>query len=660
MMPGKLEQCLRSAISAEEELVQDILAACRLTHVEVHNLAEWSPEQVAERLFLTPEEANKLVDACRSEMEAGVQVKSVTPDMTVMEALPEKQEPVPAIEEEANHAVAAEAFDIVLIDEDEPTGVAMITRDRPTKTRTAEELPEVPEPVVCEEPVLPAPVCSASPKRGLSALPSYLRATKSSLRSSKQFAEQEAAVDKKSPVKGKDSKTKDPKSKESKGGFMSRLLAPTAAFLARVTRSKAESKAGREAAEAQQALRKSQMLSMVLSSPQGQRITKTLPFALAVDNRPKTPSNLTTDEMRMQEAQKQAFKRHVVPAHVHESRPVEGFRAHSSPRDPQDVFQPFQLASMEMHEKYREMREARLREETRKSEEARKFKAQEFDKVQEILSSPAGTTRRVAPAPVTIAHAPSFASVGRAEHHAKVLEPARRARMTQAEREALEARERRAAEAVLAAEAGAEAKAVAAAKEAALMAMDVSQLRKSMVFKARDLPDFSAPFRPDPSKATPVTRSVDFSLQTTKRLGEAVPARDRVDAAAPQISGSQCFSPNQFSCSLRSSQQFAASPRGYQSMRMSVSSLSPRSPGARALMSPSASNLRASTSRLALPSSRNAPSMSSPSPRPIAPRLKEALGHALGAAMPGGSPRGPAAHIAPPAPTSPRADIYAI
>lgn len=51
-------------------------------------------------------------------------------------------------------------------------------------------------------------------------------------------------------------------------GQVSRLLAPTAAYLCRLTEAKAETRSAREKAEAERSLRNSQLLSHVLSSPQ--------------------------------------------------------------------------------------------------------------------------------------------------------------------------------------------------------------------------------------------------------------------------------------------------------------------------------------------------------------------------------------------------------
>lgn len=92
---------------------------------------------------------------------------------------------------------------------------------------------------------------------------------------------------------------------------------------------------------------------------------------------------------------------------------------------------------------------------------------------------------------------PTFAS----QPHHTVHSPQPRHTTPQEAREAAAA----ASEAAEAAAKGKEAE--ERAKEAELEAMSVTELRKSMVFKARPLPDFSAPFRPDGAKASPATQS---------------------------------------------------------------------------------------------------------------------------------------------------------
>jgi len=48
---------------------------------------------------------------------------------------------------------------------------------------------------------------------------------------------------------------------------------------------------------------------------------------------------LSTEEKDLLEAQKSMFKRHEVPKHVHESRPIEGVRFVSTPKKPEEVFE---------------------------------------------------------------------------------------------------------------------------------------------------------------------------------------------------------------------------------------------------------------------------------------------------------------------------------
>lgn len=43
-------------------------------------------------------------------------------------------------------------------------------------------------------------------------------------------------------------------------------------------------------------------------------------------------------------------RRNPVPKHVHEARPIDP-RQRSEPKDPKAIFEPFQLASLELHAK---------------------------------------------------------------------------------------------------------------------------------------------------------------------------------------------------------------------------------------------------------------------------------------------------------------------
>ncbi|KAJ9514798.1 hypothetical protein QJQ45_028478 [Haematococcus lacustris] len=393
---------------------------------------------------------------------------------------------------------------------------------------------------------------------------------------------------------------------------MSRLLAPTAAFLSRVMGHQADSKQARTAKETALQLRASQKLDAVLAAPQGQRVTKPAAFSLGSS---KPTLILSSEEAELLEAKKHAFKPLLAPKHLHAPVAIDGFaRTQSAPANPSQCFKPFRLSSVAKHEEYQKMRAQRLAAEQAKAEQARLFKAQVLDKtVLTAVPSP----RKPAPMPITSPVAPKLASELRVEHWKEVLGPARRARMDQVEREKLEAAERHAAEEAKAEADAAAAREAAKAQEAELHAMSVAQLRKTMEFKARRLPDFSSPFKPDHSKSPAVTKSMDFSLKTDARLGRALGLKDRQDAAAPCMTD--------YTSSLRASGTFApGSPAGAQgALRRSVVPHSPRGSGHKPKVpaSPSAM-LRAS-----LQTSKAAGSPASP----LAAHLSEALQAALGA-----------------------------
>lgn len=73
---------------------------------------------------------------------------------------------------------------------------------------------------------------------------------------------------------------------------------------------------------------------------QGQRVTRPVPFALHQSLRPRdSAGQLSTEEMEMAEAQRNAFKSTPAPKHLHESRPLEGVHQVSTPRKPEEIFE---------------------------------------------------------------------------------------------------------------------------------------------------------------------------------------------------------------------------------------------------------------------------------------------------------------------------------
>ncbi|GLC46506.1 hypothetical protein PLESTB_000334200 [Pleodorina starrii] len=304
----------------------------------------------------------------------------------------------------------------------------------------------------------------------------------------------------------------------------STLLAPTQAFVARVT-GREEAKSKKDAGVTKMSLQ----LESMLTSPQGQRVTKPQPFMLRSEMRGKSVT-MSTVELELALAREKAFKRNPVPKHVHESRPIVPTQR-TAPKDPNEVFEPFQLASVELHNKKMEERRKKLEEEAARDEEARRFKARSFDT--RIVASPV-TPPKPPPSPVTKASAPVFASEARIQHYHEVVEPAKKAKEEAANQEKVEADRK--------------------AKE--LEEMNVDDFRKTLEFKARPMPDFSAPFRVDPALSRPVTSPSEPKLHTVARLG-AVATRE--DKEGPGLGngvydGAGYVDP--FSASLRKSTSF--------------------------------------------------------------------------------------------------------
>ncbi|KAL6759464.1 hypothetical protein V8C86DRAFT_2572731 [Haematococcus lacustris] len=560
-----LLECLRSAID-EPDLVEDIAEACQLGDIGVSELASVENLEVIEqKLFLTPQEARKLRTACQLALasDAPLEASELDGGLTT----PSDQQ----------IATAANGMSVL--------------------------------PVKVSAPTLPAPLDAAEAASKTSKFrPTSAPCSRSSAPSHLQHPVSSPHHGVKAVPRGSPST---PPSVKTIAG-MSRLLAPTAAFLSRVMGQQADSKQARTAKETALQLRASQKLDAVLAAPQGQRVTKPAAFSLGSS---KPTLILSSEEAELLEAKKHAFKPLSAPKHLHAPVAIDGFaRTQSAPANPSQCFKPFRLSSVAKHEEYQKMRAQRLAEEQARAEQARLFKAQVLDKtVLTAVPSP----RKPAPMPITSPMAPKLASELRVEHWKEVLGPARRARMDQVEREKLEAAERHAAEEAKAEADAAAAREAAKAQEAELHAMSVAQLRKTMEFKARPLPDFSSPFKPDHSKSPAVTKSMDFSLKTDARLGRALGLKDRQDAAAPCMTD--------YTSSLRASGTFApGSPAGAQgALRRSVVPHSPRGSGHKPKVpaSPSAM-LRAS-----LQTSKAAGSPASP----LAAHLSEALQAALGA-----------------------------
>jgi len=661
-----LAACLSKAVS-EPELVTDITEACELSGITVQALAsgEIDAPTVAERLFLTEDEAARLLYECKKALY-GDDVHHHEEHFIAFETIPEDSEshrptddswpdavkgPQDGGDFETPHASPRQTNDADL--EKIPTefpgqavcklGVSgppnkALTTLRHSQAFTPSAQPSKtlvsPGPKRLAQSAVFSPselMGTNSPRSSMQHLPSYLRPTASAQARSKTGPVSPAPVE---PL----NKPEQKKKKNILSRISSTLFAPTSAFLARVT----GSNPAKEKAQ-QQSLRQSQMLKEVMESPQGQRVTKIRPFNFVVASRPKTAPQLTTEEAAFVEEQKKTFKKNAVPKHVHEARPLE-FRAASSPKKPEEVFQPFQLASLQRHAKFQEKKSEELAAVKVKEEEAKNFKASGLDKT--MMEKPL-TPRKPEPKAVTKAQGPAFKSEERIAHYRNVVLPAKRAKMSAAEREKLEKAEREAAEAERQAAAEKERTEAEKAREKELEDLTVKELRKSMVFKARAMPDFSSPFRPDPAKAASVTTSQEFNFKTDSRLGKSLVLSAREDRALHRL-GSGRFDGTGFVDPFMNS------------LRHSVQVPSPRSPGG--------SNLRKSTNSLSLsmaglgrsPGARHLAARSSLS---SSMKLEAALSSALSAVngeMQGGVNSPSSSHMAGTSVSSPRMVVAAV
>ncbi|KAG2481943.1 hypothetical protein HYH03_019097 [Edaphochlamys debaryana] len=394
---------------------------------------------------------------------------------------------------------------------------------------------------------LAPPAASTSPTSTSHSVPSYLRPTAAHKARTSKEVESMAALASPggalAPVPEEQSRRQQ-RRRNLFSRMASTLLAPTQAFVARVTGRSEDVKAKKDVPITKASLQ----LEAVMCSPQGQRVTRPQPFMLRSELRPKS-CVLSKEELDLMEAKEKAFRRNPVPKHVHEQRSIDP-APKTTPKKPTDIFAPFQLASLELHNKKMEELKKKKEEEAAREDEARRFKARQFDS---RLSAGAITPKKPEASPVTKGSAPVFASEARIAHYHAVVEPAKRAREEEANKEKLEA-ERRARE---------------------LEDMSVDDFRKTLEFKARAMPDFSSPFKPDPALAKPVTSAAEPELHTVKRLGTApIPGRrsnkDGDGLGTGVYDGAGYVDP--FFASLRKSTSVALNPRSSQaaSMRRSV------------------------------------------------------------------------------------------
>ncbi|GAX76495.1 hypothetical protein CEUSTIGMA_g3940.t1 [Chlamydomonas eustigma] len=591
-----LFQCLSRSLT-ETELAEDIMEHCNLSGISFKSLSRGShtASEIASKLFLTEDEAIRLIRECLRHYESNAETGE--PEiMLVMDAesgedrhatgdsWPEPLEPPkdesfesPPVSPRKKMPADIKLDDIPIKHEMGEAAVKLVLGFR-TEAKKPVNDPAVtkistPSKVIrtaaninlrasCPALPLKSPAPFLSPRDG----PSYLRATAA------QQAKMKNAPD---PAKELPNTSEAAKSKnKAYKNVLARLFAPTANFLARMTnRNKMP---GKTQAGKSDVLRQS-MMERILKSPPGQRVTEAKPFSTHVVSQKAADiaGRLTTEQAALLQAQKNMFKPHAVPKHVHESRPIEGIRVVTAPKSPEQIFEPFNMESQNRHAAEVQKRSADLQTAKKVEEEARKFRAMTFDKT--IVEKPT-TPRKPEPRAVTVPTAPHLRVVDRNEHYLKEVEPAKKAKMTMLERQKQEEREReiQAEEAYLAEKLRVQEE--ERLHDEALDKMSVKELRKSLVFKARDMPKFNKPFTPDRSKSAQVTQSLDFSFRTDLRLGKVACLKEREDQASPELQSMMAhgggYGADPFMASLRSSAK--TSPQSA-AMKNQRSGNSPRS-----------------------------------------------------------------------------------
>ena len=68
-------------------------------------------------------------------------------------------------------------------------------------------------------------------------------------------------------------------------------------------------------------------------------MTEAKPFSQRLTMLPTLLAQPTSEEAAMIESQKHIVRRHAVPKHVHESRPIEGVHVVSTPKIPDQIFE---------------------------------------------------------------------------------------------------------------------------------------------------------------------------------------------------------------------------------------------------------------------------------------------------------------------------------
>lgn len=527
-----LVDCLRLA-SIDEDITKDVAEACEIANITALDLAsgKLSVQEAANQLFLTEQEVSTVMYACKEMcIQAGALAKPL------VNCTAQHEEP-----KSADNG-AATVQDVVRHDNTPVLDDDLITSPKLLK---------------CSEPMLPAmknPVSAEKQPSRKSLLGNSAKFANKTLYKSasvgfdavkanevhkkmRSFQLDDVDVDcrddvpsylrptKCSTLKSQPEEVFEKVTTQQKQGFFARLgssvFQPTAAFLARVTGRNSPQRSDNGSLQ-------SERLSQILKSPQGQRVTKAQPFSLRTSHT-KSYTSMSTDELTMRKALEdaKAYKARKTPKFVKETRPLD-VHVSSTPKSPDQFFQPFKLASEQRHKEYQEQLKKKREEEEKNKVEERKFQAIKWNKKK--VEKP-DVPKKTALA-VTVPESFTFSSDERAEYYNKVISPVKKAK-----EEAAKSPEQKEAE----------------EREAELMNMPISEYRKLLDFKARKMPDLSQPFKPDYSNTKPATESVGFDLETNKRLGPTSPRTDADKQLASifYYCGNQKATP--FMASLRSS-----------------------------------------------------------------------------------------------------------
>lgn len=259
--------------------------------------------------------------------------------------------------------------------------------------------------------------------------------------------------------------------------------------------------------------------------------TQPKPFNLRTGTAKASPS-MNTEERQMEAAKASMLALKEMKAKL--TRPQSAPSKPVEQRKPTE-FKPFALSSLSLHEKAKNELGLKAANEAKKEEEARKFRARPvlFDKSKTYTDVVAAVDEQVAKEKRhTVAQDPKFRVNERVEAHKK-LDEVKKSKQAEAE-----------------AQAAAELK-MQQEKEA----QELKDIRKSLMFHAAAMPNFSKPFKPDPTVAEPPTVAITPRFESDKRVGRKSVGDGEGQVEVEMINGIQVTSANgakYFSSTLRS------------------------------------------------------------------------------------------------------------